>query len=167
MFLSPGWRSRRTAVMDREEEEEEERALHWSPHSTLLPLLSQRSLSLCSPEPPPGQSTLNTPYSWKLSWVKTFVNFVVLPPSAKVLSAIICVIRLSPQSQLAIRESFLCEMLCTCIFSPIHESCHPQKFPTTCIYMYVHVCHNGTSDGVLRTLYSTESLCRHVCSETM
>ena len=34
------------------------------------------------------RSLTHIPYSWKFSQVKTFTNFAVLPPSAKVLSAI-------------------------------------------------------------------------------
>ena len=44
------------------------------------------------------------PFSQKLSQVKTFANFVVVPPSAKVLSV-------GSNMQSAIRECFIHEML--------------------------------------------------------
>ena len=66
------------------------------------------------------------PYSWKLSQVKTFANFAVLPASAKVLSTNFSVRGLGECVGFSKTRKFYSR---NALLYRIRESFHPRKFP--------------------------------------
>ena len=66
------------------------------------------------------------PYSRKLSRVKTFANFAVLPASAKVLSANFSARELGERVSFSKTQKFYSR---NALLYRIRESFHPRKFP--------------------------------------
>ena len=66
-----------------------------------------------------GRMSSRVPYSRKLLWVKTFANFVVLPASAKVLSANFSARGLGECVGFSKTQKFYREMLCFIEFAKV------------------------------------------------